>query len=307
MASVARLQVAPGDDAQASQPGVWLTDLLLLTMAIIWGANFTVVKYGTRVLPPLAFNSVRMALAAVALVGLTIAGGHRWPDRRTTLVLMGMGTIGMGLYQLLFVEGVALTRASDAALVIASSPIFIALGGWFRGTEKIHLKGWIGIALAVAGVACVALGNPGNLSGSSSLLGDFLVLLACLCWAWYAIAVRPLTHDVGGLPITALTTAGGAIVMLIAGAPSIARADWSSVPLLGWGAIAYAGLAALVLANIFWFRGMRVLGATRTAMYSNLQPVVALLVAWALLGETPHLPQILGVACISVGLLLTRT
>lgn len=306
MASVARLDVAPGGD-DPSPPGVWLTDFLLLLMAIIWGANFTVVKYGTKILPPLAFNSVRMSLAALALVGLTIAGGHRWPSRRITWILLGMGTVGMGLYQLLFVEGVALTRASDAALVIAASPIFIAIGGWLRGTEKIHAKGWVGILLAVAGVGAVALGNPENLQGSSSLLGDFLVLLACLCWAWYAIYVKKYTHEVSGLPITAITTVGGTLVLLAAGAPSIARADWGSVPLLGWGAIAYAGIAALVVANIFWFRGMRVLGATRTAMYSNLQPVVALLVAWAALGEVPHLPQIVGVVSISLGLLLTRS
>ncbi|MHB0948600.1 MAG: DMT family transporter [Gemmatimonadaceae bacterium] len=306
MASVARLDIAPGGDAEASRPGVWLTDLLLLLMAVIWGANFSVVKYGTQVLPPLAFNAVRITLAALVLLLLARHRGGQWPSRRMTLTLIGFGTVGMGLYQLLFVEGVARTRASDAALVIASSPILIALGGWMRGTEKLHARAWIGIALAVAGVAFVALGDPGNASGSSSLLGDFLVFLACVCWAWYAIAVKPLTHEVAGLPITALTTLGGALVLLVTGAPSIASADWAHLPLLGWGAILYAGLAALVVANLFWFRGMRVLGATRTAMYSNLQPVVALLVAWALLGEVPHLPQLVGVASITGGLFLTR-
>ncbi len=306
MASVARLDVAPGGDVDASRPGVWLTDLLLLLMAVIWGANFSVVKYGTTVLPPLAFNAVRITLAAVVLLLLARHQGGPWPSRRVTLLLVGFGTVGMGLYQLLFVEGVARTRASDAALVIAASPVLIALGGWLRGTERIRPRAWAGIALAVAGVAFVALGDPANLQGSTSLLGDLLVLLACVCWAWYAIAVKPLTHQVAGLPISALTTLGGALVLLVTGAPSIARADWGQVPWLGWGAILYAGLGALVIANLWWFRGMRVLGATRTAMYSNLQPVVALLVAWALLGEVPHLPQLVGVASITGGLLLTR-
>lgn len=306
MASVARLDIAPGDDAEASRPGVWLTDLLLLLMAVIWGVNFTVVKYGASVLPPLAFNSVRVTLAAVALVALVAGSRQAWPDRRTTLALVGLGTIGMGVYQFLFVEGVALTRAGDAALVIASSPAFIAIGGWLKGNDRVSPRGWAGILLAIAGVACVALGNPENLKGSSSLAGDGLILLACLCWAWYAIAIKPYTDRVQGLPITALTTVGGALVLLVVGAPSLARADWGAVPLLGWGAVLYAGLGALVLAYIFWFRGMRVLGATRTAMYSNLQPVVALIVAWMLLGETPHLPQLLGAGCITGGLLLTR-
>jgi drug/metabolite transporter (DMT)-like permease len=62
-----------------------------------------------------------------------------------------------------------------------------------------------------------------------------------------------------------------------------------------------------VVAYLFWYRGVRVLGPTRTAMYVNLQPVFALLVAWAGLGEQPGLWQICGAAGVMVGVLLART
>jgi drug/metabolite transporter (DMT)-like permease len=73
-----------------------------------------------------------------------------------------------------------------------------------------------------------------------------------------------------------------------------------------WGAIVFSGLGALVIAYLCWYRGVRVLGPTRTSMYGNLQPVVALIFAWALLHEVPTLMQGMGAASIITGLLLTR-
>jgi drug/metabolite transporter (DMT)-like permease len=74
----------------------------------------------------------------------------------------------------------------------------------------------------------------------------------------------------------------------------------------GWVAVAFSGLLALSLAYLFWYRGVRVLGPTRAGMYANLQPVIALGVAWAVLNETPRLPQLVGAAFIMAGLVLTR-
>mgnify|MGYP003891688003 CR=1 FL=1 len=69
----------------------------------------------------------------------------------------------------------------------------------------------------------------------------------------------------------------------------------------------YAGIGALVVAYLLFYRGVRVLGATRTAMYGNLQPIVALAFAWLMLGERPTPWQLLGAALITAGLLLSRT
>ncbi|MGZ8415100.1 MAG: EamA family transporter, partial [Gemmatirosa sp.] len=63
----------PAPTAPPPRSGAWLTDLMLLSMALIWGVNFSVVKYGTRVMPPLAFNALRVLLATVVLCGLAIA------------------------------------------------------------------------------------------------------------------------------------------------------------------------------------------------------------------------------------------
>jgi drug/metabolite transporter (DMT)-like permease len=299
--------VTPGHATSATRPGVWLTDLLLLGMTLIWSVNYSVVKYGTRLVDPLAYNGVRVALAAASLALIVVLTGNRWPTRRTALVLFGLGVLGNGIYQLFFVEGIARTRAGDAALLTAASPAITAFIGRIHGSERVRARAIAGIALSMLGIALVVFGTARGASQHATLLGDFLILCGSLCWAIYAVLLKPHTHDIDGVPLSALTMLGGAIPLLIVGAPAIGRANWSALPISGWAAITYSGLGALVVAYLCWYRGMRVFGPTRTAMYSNLQPALGVLIAWAMLNEAPTPWQLVGVAFVVSGLLLTRS
>ena len=276
-------------------------------MALIWGINFSVVKYGTRLVPPLAFNGVRVTIAAIALLAIAFTAREAWPDRRTTLTLLGLGVIGNGLYQIAFIEGVARTRAGAASLVLAASPAFIALIGWMRGVERTGPGRTAGIALSLGGAALVIFGTTGAARGTQATLpGNLLVLAACLCWSLFTVLLKPHTERVSGAQLAALTMVGGAVPLLVVSAGAIAATSWRSLPLAGWGAVLYSGILGLVVAYFCWYHGVRVLGPTRTAMYSNLQPVIALLFAWATLGEVPTFLQVAGAAAILGGLLLIR-
>jgi drug/metabolite transporter (DMT)-like permease len=297
-----------GEERRGPAPsGLTTTDLLLLCMALIWGVNFAVVKFGTQAFSPLAFNSARLVLAAIVLSAVVVLGRYPLPRGRDLRMLLSLGILGNGLYQILFVEGISRTRAGDAALLIAASPAFIAIIGWLRGTERTNARGVAGIALSLVGIALVVFGGGEFQAGSSSsLLGDALILMAALCWSLYSVLLKPYTERIDGVPLSAVTMIGGTIPMLVVSAPALAHMPWSSVGLPGWAAVAYSGLFALALAYFFWYRGVKVLGPTRTAMYANLQPLIALGVAWATLNEAPQLPQLTGAAFIMAGLILTR-
>jgi drug/metabolite transporter (DMT)-like permease len=286
--------------------GLSVTDLLLLCMALIWGLNFIVVKFATGVFAPLAFNSTRILLAVIVLWAIFLARRLPLPKRRDILLMLALGALGNGLYQILWVEGMARTRASDAALLVAASPAFIQMIGWFRGQDRAGIRGMGGIALSLVGIGLVVTGAANAAKGQSTVSGNAFILGSVLCWSVYSVYLRPLTERVDGLTLSAVTMTGGFIPMLIAAAPSLATTNWSTVPAAGWAAIAYSGLLALVVAYLFWYRGVRVLGPTRASMYSNLQPLVAMLAAWPLLGEIPRTMQLMGALCIIGGLLLTR-
>ena len=342
MASTLRAQPpAPPAPARAPAPATphraWLTDLSLLAMAVIWGVNFTVVKYGTQAFAPLAFNGVRVALGtvAIAVVALAATRAERWPGRRVTLALLGLGVLGNGVYQVLFVEGVARTQAGAASLVLAAGPALIAVLGRLRGTERVTPRGSLGIACSILGVALVMLGGRAPAAGSAAavsaahaaFVGSLLVFAAAACWAVYTVYLQPYTRGVNGLQLSAITLAGGCVPLLLAAARDLATTDWPASPFAfaraagasggpadavlaffanPWGAVAYSGLLAIVAAYILFYRGVRILGPTRTAMYANLQPAVALFVAWITLGEVPSSIQALGATAILVGILLTR-
>lgn len=299
-------ETATPGHAITTRPGVWLTEASLVLMAVIWAVNFSVVKFGTSLVDPLAYNGVRVGLAALVLILIVAFARAPLPPRRDIIALLGLGVLGNGFYQCLFVIGVSKTSASDAALVIAATPAFVAIIGKLRGSERTSAKRAAGIGLSILGMAFVVLGASTATTGNASLIGDLIMLGASLCWATYTVLLKPYTSRIPGMQLSALTMFGGAIPLVAYCLPAMLRANWSSYPPLGWAAVAYSGIGSLVIAYAFWYRGVRIIGPTRTAMYSNLQPVVAVLVAWALLGEVPTVLQGVGAGSIMAGLLLSR-
>jgi drug/metabolite transporter (DMT)-like permease len=307
MTSAARDTAAVPSRAATARGPLGLTDGLLFLMAVIWAVNYSVLKFGTQLVPPLAYNGVRIPLAAVLQFG--VARVMRLPAVSRTDVrrLVVLGMLGNGVYQVLFIVGMARSRVATTVLLLASGPALAALLGRLRGTERLNRRAWTGIGLQLAGVASVVLGTAAGVRGTDSPLGGFLVLAAALSWAVFAVHVQPFTERVSGLHVGAYTMLGGAVVSLVVALPLMAATPWRSLPPSVYGALGYSTIGAMVIAYLFWYHGVRRLGPTRTSMYGNLQPVIAMLVAWASLREVPTSWQVLGAVCITSGLILART
>lgn len=276
-------------------------------MAAIWGVNYSVVKAGLQALTPLSFAAVRMVLAALVLFGIARFARDAWPNRRDTGRLLLLGLLGNGFYQLLFISGLARTRAGVAALIVAAGPAWIAIISRLLGREHVSRLGWAGIGLQLLGVLCVVGSTQKVEGGESGLLGALLISLGSIAWAFYSILLQPYTLRSNGLHLSAITLASGAAMMALVGTPDMARLDWGAVSVTGWMSVAYAAFLAMVVAYLLFYRGVRVLGPTRTSMYGNLQPIVAIAVAWIMLHETPTPWQLLGAGLIMAGLLVSRT
>ena len=300
-------QATPAIADSTAHASFGVTDVLLFMMAVIWGINFVVVKYATHVFNPVAFTGLRVGTAAVFLLAVAFARGRFTLPRRDVIGLLLLGVIGNGLYQLFFVHGVARTRAGNAALIVAAAPAFIALFARARGLERVRRLTLVGIALSVLGVGLVIAGSARPANGEVTLLGSTLVFFGVLCWSVYTIMLQPYTKRIDVIRLSAITMVGGAVPLLIASTPALIATDWSIVGRGGWLALFYSSIISMGVAYFFWYRGLRVLGPTRTAVYANLQPIIALAVAWAFLGEIPTIFQGVGAATIVAGVFLTRT
>jgi drug/metabolite transporter (DMT)-like permease len=300
---------AAAADDPAAPAGVWLTNALLLLMALIWGVNFSVLKVGTQFFDPLAFNGLRMLVAGALLGAIAFARRDRAPARADAVRLAVLGVLGHGLYQVCFIEGIARSTASTAALVLAAGPAFVGIVGRLLGVERPSRAAWAGVALQLAGMAGVVFGSatqppaPGQEAG---LAGPALVLVAAVLWACYAVLLKPFAARVDPIHLSAWTLLGGVATLVPLAAPGLARLDAAAVPAMGWGAVGYSAVLAMVVAYLFYYRGVRVVGPVRTAMFSNLQPIVALAVAAAILGERPGPWQLAGAAAIAAGLVVSR-
>ena len=106
--------------------------------------------------------------------------------------------------------------------------------------------------------------------------------------------------------MTAWTLWAGLPFVVLVGAPDLVRTDWSAVSLQAWIGVVYAGVFAIGLAYLLWYRGVRIIGQNRTAVYQNLVPVVALVSAWLWLAETPTPQQLAGAGVILSGVIIAR-
>ncbi len=298
--------VATGDAVPLETEARWVTDALLLLMATIWGINFSVLKYGTQFIAPLAFNGTRIPIAAAAQLG--IAGAMRLEPvpRRVMWRLIALGVLGNGVYQILFILGIVRSRVATAALIVAATPAFIAILGRLLGTETLTTRQWGGIALQIVGCSTVVMGSARGATGSDSLAGGMLLLGAALSWAIYSVSLRRIATQVHTLQLGGYTMLGGALITCVVAAPAMIATPWTTLPLGAYAAVFYSAILAMVFAYMFWYRGLRLLGPTRTAVYSNLQPIIAAIVAYFAFREVPTAPQLVGAICVISGLLLTR-
>ncbi len=279
----------------------------LLLMVVLWAVNFPVIKIGLAAVPPYAFNALRFPLAALLLGAVLLArDGLVLPERGDVTKVVVLGIIGNFVYQLLFISGLDRSRAGNASVLLNTSPIYTVLFSSLLGHERIRAIAWGGIAATVAGIALVVGSGEGGFRFSTATLpGDLMMLSAAIIWAIYTVGSRNLVRKYGSVPVTAWTLWSGAVLLVLVGIPELRSMD-SSIPFSAWGSLVYAGFLGLGLSYLLWYRGVHVLGNTRTAAFGNLVPVLTILLAWPMLGEVPNVWQIVGAMVIIAGISVVR-
>lgn len=278
---------------------------MLLLVVCIWGANFLVIKSAFREMPPLAFNAVRMTLAAL-LLGLIwlVREREKKMSRRDWLELLGAGLLGNTLYQLLFAIGLDLTTSGVSSFLIGTIPIWTGLLALILGWERIARKTWLGILMAFVGIALVTLGSPAtgeNPLAKNPLVGNALTLLAAVCWAGYTVLSKRFLEKYSALHVSAVGLLLGVPGLWPFAMKDLLSLNWHTLSPGLWGSILYAGGISIALAYIFWSYGVQKLGAARTAVFNNLVPVVTFALASFVLHEPITGLQMLGGAIVLIG------
>jgi len=281
----------------------------MLATVVIWAVNFSLVKIGLRELSPKGFNGLRLLVTAALLLGLLALSRRKFRGlRRADLVRLALiGIMGNAVYQGLFIGAISRTTASNTSFILSTSPVFVALLSAFLRIEKIPRAAWLGIFISLAGLYLViSRMNGGVAPGSASLQGDAMIFGGTVLWAAYTVFSKPFLERLTPLQFSAVTVAFGAAAYFPMTVSDVVRIPWAAISMRAWASLLLSALFGLVLGYLIWYYSVQRVGNARTAIYSNLTPVLTAVFAWWILGEKMHPVQIVGAAVIFAGVYLTR-
>jgi drug/metabolite transporter (DMT)-like permease len=282
-----------------------LVEASLLLAVLFLGTNPVAVKVAVAEFPPFPFVAMRFTLAGLLLLALValLEPGDARPGRRDIFSLAGVGLVGVGANNVAFTLGVSMTTASETALIYAAVPIWGILLGLALGLERPTPWGILGVCLAFLGVAVVVYGG---LTGSTSLLGNLLVVVATVCWGSYAVLSLPLLRRYSPLVVASYTMLFGGLGALPLALPGSLEAGWAGASGRAWAALAYSTLLVAAFGFWAWQRGVSHVGANRVLIYQYLITLVGVAAGVLLLGESLTANKVLGGAVILLGVYLAR-
>jgi drug/metabolite transporter (DMT)-like permease len=276
-------------------------ELGLLLVVLFWAGNFTAAKISFSQLDPLAFTAIRFALgAAVLWIVVRAVEGNRPLPPHALRPLIILGVVGNTIYQFCFVEGLDRTTATKSSLILAGMPVLVTWSAGMMGIERVTMRQKLAVLLATVGVAVVVLARGGGMDGGVRT-GDWLLLVAVLFWAVYTLLLRHYNLKMSALQVTAWSVYTGTPGLILLGIPALLHTHWSTVTVAGWGGLVYSSLLSLVAAYVLWTRGIATIGASRTALYNTIVPLVATVIAMVILHEKPAITDLIGGVLIVAG------
>ena len=279
----------------------------LLLAAILAGASVVATRVAVQSVPPLSLAVMRYAQGGLILgvCLLLLARSQLCVRRQDLLTLIVLGTLLFAAFPLLFNAGLRLTEASRGSLMLATVPAWSALLARLSGQERLVTRQIIGLALATGGVA-VAIAERGlDWEGhGAALVGDGLILVAALCGAAYGVLVKRISGRYSPLTVTAYGMLIGTFMLLPAalaeGLPAaVVGLDGQTLMLVLFLGV----LGGAVLWYLYGF-ALSKLTPTQVAVYVNLNPLSAMILATMLLGERVTGAVLLGFAMVLAGVVL---
>jgi len=280
-----------------------------LFAVIVWGASFIATKVALQDISPITFVWLRF-LMGVLILGVAVILHRQFtlPDKKEWAYFALLGFLGITFHQWLQSNGLQTSEAGTTAWTVSTTPVFMALLGWILLKEQ---PGWIknlGILLAFLGVlVVVSKGDFRAVSiGSFGAPGDFLILISAVNWAVFsALSRRGLKSHPASLMMFYVMLFG----WLFTSCLFLATKGYFEIGNLtsdGWIGVAFLGIFCSGLAYIAWYDALKALPTAQTGVFLYIEPLVAVVVAFFVLGEAITPGSLIGGAVILFGVWLVN-
>jgi drug/metabolite transporter (DMT)-like permease len=261
--------------------------LLLGLTTLFWAGNTIAGRLAVGEVSPMVVVFLRwLIVASIMVPTLWPRIRSEWPTMRPYFPRMIlMAVFGFVAFNTLFYIAASQTTAVNLGIIQGSMPILVLIGSVIAFSTKIRVLQVLGIFLTLAGVALISTrGNTDILQNLAVNPGDGIMLLACVFYSGYALALRN-RPQVSGLIFFAVL-AGIAVVASLPGLAyemSIGDAQWPTAK--GWLVVLYIALFPSCLSQIFFMRGVELIGPARAGVFINLVPIFSAVLAVTILNE----------------------
>lgn len=282
--------------------------LLLTLTTMMWGGNSVAGKLASFDWQPFTITSVRWLLTALVL--LPFAWQHLkddWPVLKSNwVILAALGAFGMALFNLCMYLALNYTTAINVSIEQASMPVMIMLANFFLFSQRTSTLQIVGLVCSIIGVLVTTTGGMPWLFFTEGLnFGDAIMMLACVFYAAYTIGLRwrPKVHWLTFIWMIAVSAFCMTVPFTLW---EWQQTPFSIPPIKGWAVMIYIILFPTILAQIFYARGVELIGGNRAGQFINLVPIFGSILAILILGEKFHWFHAVGLAMVVGGITLAE-
>ena len=277
----------------------------LFLVALIYAATFTIAK---EVMPqyikPMGLITIRV-WGAVSLLWVThfLFVKESIYGKKDFLMLLKCAVFGVAANMLLFFKGLAITTPINAAILMVTTPLFVAFFSFFLLNEKVTKLKVIGLCCGVIGAILLLLG-PSLSFNSTTLWGDLMVMANAIIYAYYLIIAKPLLHKYSPITVIKWTFFFGGLLVIPFGFTELQEVQWHTIPNSIWSAIIFLIIGATYITYVLNAWALRNANATLVGAYIYLQPVLATIIAVSIGKDSLTLPTVLFSLLIFIGVYL---
>jgi drug/metabolite transporter (DMT)-like permease len=278
----------------------------LISQQLLSALAFPIAKFGLSQIEPFTFAFFRFLISASVL--LLLVNLKKFPnsiEKKDYWKLLGLGLLIIPFNQTAYLVGQRMTSAGHGAILFATVPLWMFITGMLHLKEKFVWRRGIGVAVGLTGVLIIMGGGAATFS-TRYLWGDLIVLEAVLAWVYYSILGKPLVIKYGAFRVTAYSLAFGTIFYFPFGLYRALHFDYSGVSAGAWISVLYYSLGISVTAYVLWYWLLKHMEATRLAVFNNIQPVIASVVALVFFGEPIGPGLLIGGSIVLAGVLITE-
>ena len=277
----------------------------LFLVALIYAATFSIAK---EVMPhyikPMGLITIRV-WGAVSLLWVThfLFVKESIFGKKDFLMLLKCAVFGVAANMLLFFKGLAITTPINAAILMVTTPLFVAFFSFFLLNEKVTKLKVIGLCFGVFGAILLLLG-PSLSFNSTTLWGDLMVMTNAIIYAYYLIIAKPLLHKYSPLTVIKWTFFFGGLLVIPFGFTELKEVQWQAIPNSIWSAIIFLIIGATFITYVLNAWALRNANVTLVGAYIYLQPVLATIIAVSMGKDSLTLPKVLFSLLIFTGVYL---